>query len=278
MSGDDFENSLREGMHGAIDPIVPGANAADRVMDAVTTSASHPRSRFAGLPIGQGLGAVLMASVVVILVGGALGLSLALRGHQGNGQPLPTGPAATAGATNMPTPTPSPMPTRTPSPIGDETADCVGSMLTATFTDFDGAAGSEGGDIALENVSGAGCTMDGYTNLQGLADGQATQLGVTHTQATLINNSNGTMPIVQSFVLQAGQTAYVAVEWTDVQSTSTACPTFQTFVITPPSGQGSVTMSTHPLNPASFMLCASHGAAIWINEAPVSLTRYFYQP
>jgi Protein of unknown function (DUF4232) len=277
MSGDDFENKIREGMHGAIDPIVPGPNAANRVMDAVTESASHPRRPFAGLAIGQGLGAVLMASVVVILVGGAIGLSLALRGHPG--QPLP-GPAVTSGATNtpMPTPTPSPIVTPTPSPLGADAAACVGSMLTASFTDFDGAAGSEGGDIALKNTSGAGCTMDGYSNLQGRTGLQVTQLGVTHVQATLINNSNGTMPTVQSFILQAGQTAYVAVEWTDVQSTSTACSTFQTLVITPPSGRGSVTMSTHPLNPPSFMFCASHGAEIWINEAPVSLTRYFSQP
>ena len=276
MTGDDFEKTLRDEMHGAIDPIVPGANAANRVMEAVTSSANQPRSRFAGLHIGQGLSAALIASVVVIVVGGALGISLALRGNHGNGPPLPSGPAATAGPTStaMPTSTPSP----TPSPIGAQVSNCEGGMLSASFTDFDGAAGSEGGDIALTNTSGAGCTMDGYTNLQGIAGLQVTQLGVAHVQATLINNSNGTMPAVQSFVLQAGQTAFVAVEWTDVQSTSTACPTFQTFVITPPSGQGSVTMSTHPLNLPAFMLCASHGAAIWIDEAPVSLTRYFQQP
>jgi hypothetical protein len=274
MTGDDFENTLSEGMHGAIDPIVPGANAANRVMDAVTTSASQPRSRFAGLRIGRGLGAVLMASVVVVLVGGALGISLAVRGH--SGQPLP-GPAATEGATSTPMPTPTPSPT--PSPIAAQVSNCEGGMLSATFIDFDGAAGSEGGDIALQNTSGAGCTMDGYTNLQGLLNGQVKQLGVTHVEATLINNSNGTMPTVRSFILQGGQTAYVAVEWTDVQSTSTACATIRTLLITPPEGppKQENSAATVAMNPP-VMLCAAHGAAIWINEAPVSLTRYFSQP
>lgn len=277
MTGDDFESTLRDGMHSAIDPIVPGANAADRVMDAVTASASQPRSRFAGLHIGQGLGAVLVASVVVILVGGALSISLALRGH--SGQPLP-GPAATAGATSTQTPTPTATPTPLPTPatIALQPSNCDGGMVTATFIDFDGAAGSEGGDIALKNTSGNGCTMHGYTNLQGLLNGKVTQLGVTHVQATLINNNNGTMPTVQSFVLAGGETAYVAVEWTDVQSTPTACATFRTLLITPPYGpppQEDIA-DTVAMNPP-VMLCPSHGAAIWINEAPVSLTRYFYQ-
>lgn len=273
---DDFEHRLRDGMHGAIDPIVPGANAENRVMDAVSTSASAPRRRFAGLRIGQGLGAALMASVVVILVGGALGVSLALRANQGTGHPQPSGPAATAGATSTPVPTPSPSPT--PTPEAAHPSNCEGGMLTATFIDFDGAAGSEGGDIALKNTSGNGCTMDGYTNLQGLLHGHVTQLGVTHVQATLINNSNGTMPTVQSFVLAGGGTAYVAVEWTDVQSSSTECSAFGTLLITPPYGPPPQenAAATVVMNPP-VMLCPSHGAAIWINEAPVSLTRYFYQ-
>jgi hypothetical protein len=277
MTGDDFENTLREGMHGAIDPIVPGANAANRVMDAVSTSASKPRSRFAGLHVGQGLGAVLMASVVVILVGGALGISLALRGNHGNGQQVPPGPAATAGATSTPIPTPTPSPE--PTPVALQPSICDGGMVTASFIDFDGAAGSEGGDIALKNTSGNGCTMDGYTNLQGLLNGKVTQLGVTHVQATLINNSNGTLPTVQSFVLAGGQTAYVAVEWTDVQSSSAACATFGTLLITPPYGPPPQESIAAPvtMNPP-VMLCPSHGASIWINEAPVSQSRYFYRP
>jgi hypothetical protein len=134
-------------------------------------------------------------------------------------------------------------------------------------------------DIALKNTSANGCTMNGYTNLQGLLNGHVTQLGVTHVEAILINNNNGTMPTVESFVLHGGETAYVAVEWTDVQSSSEACTTFRTLLITPPHGsppQGNIADKVAVSPPA--MLCPSHGAAIWINEGPVSLTRYFYQP
>jgi hypothetical protein len=187
--------------------------------------------------------------------------------------PTPS-PAPSAHPTEPPASSPTPP---SPSPSNGVVA-CEGAMLRAHFIDFDGAAGAEGGDIMLENAGHAPCTMDGYTNLQGSVDGRITQLGVTRIQAVLINNNNGTLPTVRLITLEPGQAAYVAVEWTDVQSTSTSCPVYRTLLVTPPHGSTAVSMTVTPPVTPPFMLCGSHGAAIWIDEAPVSLTRYFYQP
>jgi hypothetical protein len=278
MSSDDIESTLRDGLRAAIDPMVPGPNAGGRVMDVI--AASRERSRVGGFRIGQGLGAFLVASVVVLLAGGAIGLSLALRSHPIPSGPSKTGPPGPTVPTSTPTATPTPSPSASPSPSPSYgVVACEGAILRAHFIDFDGAAGAEGGDIMLENAGHAACTMDGYTNLQGSVDGRMTQLGVTHIQAVLINNNNnGTLPTVRLITLEPGQAAYVAVEWTDVQSTSTSCPVYRTLLITPPHGSTAVTMTVTPPVTPPFMLCGSHGAAIWIDEAPVSLTRYFYQP
>lgn len=173
MSSNDIDRSLRDRLRDAIDPRVPGPEAADRVMGAVARAASTDRVRGTGKSrIGRELGTLLVASLVVLLVGGALGISLALRGRT-----LP----APAGHTNpqLALPTPSippsfsPLPSPSPSsPAG--LAACRSSDLTAHFADQNGAAGTLSGDIVLENSSKTSCTMDGYTNLQGIAHGHVT--------------------------------------------------------------------------------------------------------
>jgi hypothetical protein len=273
MSDDDIERTLRDQLHSAIDPLVPGPNATTRVMDAVTVSAAQPKGRSSRFHVGQGLATVLVASLVVLVVGGALGVSLALRG-----QTTPNG-TSTHHVAPFVTPTPAPTPTSTPvpTPTPAVVAACDGTDFTTSFLDFDGAAGSEGGDIMLKNTSAVPCTMDGYTMLEGVANGRVMQLGVVHVQATLINNNNGTMPTVKLLTLQPGEAAYVAVEWTDVQSSSAACPVFKTLLITPPQGSHGVTMTLTSNATPPFMLCALHGTPAWIDEAPVSRTRYFEQ-
>jgi hypothetical protein len=272
MSSDDVERTLRDQLHGAIDPLVPGPNATTRVMDAVAVSAAQPKGLGSRFHIGQGFATVLVASLVVVLVGGALGVSLALRAH--------TTPSGTSTHPVAPIVTPTPVPTSTPLPAPTPStvvAACDGTTLVAQFLDFDGAAGSEGGDIMLKNTGTARCTMDGYAMLQGVANGHVSHLGVAHGQAVLINNSNGTMPVVRLITLQPGQAAYVAVEWTDVQSSAAACPVFKTLLITPPQGQHAVSMTLTSRATPPFMLCAVHGTADWMDEAPVSLSRYFEQ-
>lgn len=269
MSTHDIESTLRERLRRAIDRVVPGPSSVDQVMRAVAGAASsrHHPSGFR-LRAGHGFGVVLVASLVVLLVGGALGLSLTLRNHPttGGSHGQPAGPPLP-----VPTPTPAaPSPSPSPSP---GIAPCDGDALSANFANYTGAAGTLGGDIVLHNSGAVPCTLNGYANLQGYANGQTTQLGVTHSAGgTLLNNNNGTLPTVQLVTLQPGQDAYVAVEYSDVPSSSAPCPSYTTLLITPPEGQHAVTMTPHP-----FMLCGGFGAAIWIDEAPVSLTAYFAQ-
>ena len=269
MSSDDLEQTLRDRLRGAIDPKVPGPEAADRVMNTVAGKASSGVRGGAGSRIGRGFGTLLVASLVVVLVGGALGISLALRGRNvpapsSHTNPPPVVPTATASPTVAPHPSPQ------PSPSG--LAACRSADLSARFADQNGAAGTQGGDIVLENVGTSPCTMDGYTNLQGVANGHATQLGVTHNRSGIFSN-NGPPPLPRRVTLAPGHNAYVAVVYSDVQSTPKACPSYTTLLITPPGGGGGVLMAA-PAH-ATFMLCSSRYAAIWIDEAPVSSVAYF---
>jgi hypothetical protein len=268
MSSNDIERTLRDRLRGVIDSMVPGPKAADRVMDTVAGAASADRARAGRSRINRGLGTLLVASLVVVLVGGALGLSLALRGRT-----LPTAPSTHTNPP-LPVPTPSvapPTPSPTPSPSA-ALATCRSSDLTAHFADQNGAAGTLSGDIVLQNISHTACTLDGYTNLQGVAHGHVTQLGVTHDFSGIFSN-NGIPPKPRLVTLEPGKDAYVAVAYSDVQSTATACPSFTRLLITPPRQGTALTMLVPGPNPLT--LCGSAAAAIWIDESPVSSTAFF---
>jgi hypothetical protein len=267
MSSNDIEQTLRERLRGAIDPMVPGPEATNRVMDTVAGNASDGRHGRVGSRIGRGFGTVLVASLVVLLVGGALGISLALRGRT-----VPT-PSSHTNPPVVPTATPTvaPHPSPTPSPSGGLAA-CRSADLSARFADQNGGAGTLGGDIVLQNIGSAPCTMKGYTDLQGVANGHATQLGVTHNYSGIFSN-NGPPPLPHLVTLAPGHNAYVAVVYSDVQSTSRACPSYTALLITPPNDGNTVRM-TVPAH-TTFMLCSSPAAAIWIDEAPVSSIAYF---
>jgi Protein of unknown function (DUF4232) len=267
MSSNNIDRSLHDRLRDAIDPKVPGPEVADRVMSAVARVASEDRLRSTGgSRIGRGLGTILVASLVVLLVGGALGISLALRSRT-----LPTAPSSHTNAP-LPVPTasvpphPSPMPSPSPSPLAGLTA-CRTSDLSARFADQNGAAGTLSGDIVLQNISHAACTLDGYANLQGVAHGHVTQLGVTHDFSGIFSN-NGIPPKPRLVILEPGKDAYVAVAYSDVQSTATACPSFTALLVTPPNQGSALTMAVP--GPYPLTLCSSAVAAIWIDEAPVS--------
>jgi hypothetical protein len=269
MSSNDLEQTLRDRLRGAIDPMVPGPEVADRVMDAAAGKASDRNRGGAGSRIGRGLGTVLVASLVVLVVGGALGISLALRGRTVPTPSSHTNPPVVPTATASPTVAPHPSPV--PSPSGWLVA-CRSADLSARFADQNGAAGTLSGDIVLQNIGNAPCTMDGYTNLQGVDNGHVTQLGVTHNFSGIFSN-NGKPSIPRLVTLAPRHNAYVAVVYSDVQSTPKACPSYTALLITPPNEGSTVTMTVPAHTP--FMLCSSPAAAIWIDEAPVSSIAYF---
>ncbi len=260
MSNPDIENVLRIKLRRAIDPVVPNSEAQARVMRAVAGVASgselppeqHSRTR-------QRLGSVLVAAVVVVLVGGALGIGLGLRNRATPGGPQP----GTAGHPIVSSP-PSPH-VASPSP---QVTTCDGGSLQARFTDQVGAAGTEGGDIVLHNGGTVTCTTEGYASLQGLDNAQPVHIDVTHTgQGTLLNNNNGKLPTVQLITLAPGGDAYVAIQYSVVNSGPSPCASVTALLVTPPNSSRYVTMAL----PSALTLCGA------IDEAPVSAHPYFAQ-
>ncbi|MFZ0129113.1 MAG: hypothetical protein WB808_00190 [Candidatus Dormiibacterota bacterium] len=108
-------------------------------------------------------------------------------------------------------------------------------------------------------------------NLQGVIGGRVVQLGVTHSAGgPLLNNNNGTLPMVRLLLLRPGGTAYVAFEDSDVPNGPTPCSSTQTLLITPPQGGHSVSLTGTPVS-----LCGGFRAKLWIDIAPVSGTPYY---
>ncbi|MFI5285891.1 MAG: DUF4232 domain-containing protein [Candidatus Dormibacteria bacterium] len=271
MSDEHLEDALRARLHETIDPRVPGAPAEQRILAAVTGAGRVPAGRF-GFRLGPRLGAVIAAAMAVVVVGGALGISLALRNGNVNGHPAP---AATVppGVLPSPSPTTTPFVSSPPSPSSSLAGvqPCAGDALTARLYDQDGAAGTLGGDIALRNTGKVDCTLKGYVNLQGVISGRLVQLGVTHSAGgPLLNNNNGTLPTVRMVTLHPGQSAYVAFEDSDVPNGPTPCSSTQTLLITPPQGGRAVSLTGTPVS-----LCGGFRAKLWIDIAPVSSTPYY---
>jgi hypothetical protein len=108
---DDGHRELARRIHSGIDPILPAPGVEQRALDAAR---ERMRARPAWLrPFQTTLGSALVAAAVIALVGGALGLTLALRG-----QSAPVAPALTPVVPVIPaihppsvTATPAPSPT-----------------------------------------------------------------------------------------------------------------------------------------------------------------------
>lgn len=109
MTHDDEHRELARRLHSGIDPMLPAAGVEQRVTAAVRERIGTHRPRAAWLrPFQSTLAGALVAVAVVALVGGALGLTLALRGHS-----VPIAPARTAVIPVIP---PAPPVTATPAP------------------------------------------------------------------------------------------------------------------------------------------------------------------
>jgi len=272
MKPDELDSALRARLRGGIDPLVPGRAAEERVMLRLAAEAKSGRR---GSVFGGGLRTALVGAAALLVLGGVLGGSMvALHNRSSGGGGQARGPApAQASPSPSAAPTPSPPPTAAPTPsTAAGLTPCEGATLTGQFTDESGAAGTAGADIVLHNSGSVACTMEGYTDIQGLAGGQPVQLGVTHSVGgTVLNNNNGTLPAVTLVTLQPGADAYVAIEHSDVNSGPTMCPSYTALLVTPPQGHTAV----HVAVPGSILLCGGYGASIWIDEAPVSTTAYF---
>ena len=113
MIHDDGHRDLARRVRDGLDPLLPASGVEQRLMSAVREridTINRPRPAWLR-PFQTTLGGALVAVSVVVLVGGALGLTLALRG-----KPVPRVPAVTPVVPVVPPIAPSPTPPATPSP------------------------------------------------------------------------------------------------------------------------------------------------------------------
>ena len=273
----DNEELLRARLHRAIDPIVPDRSSEARVMRTLTENANMSSSSARWFAAHRMTATVLVAAVVAVLLGGALGITLSLRNRSTHTPP--PGPAAhspSASATLAPTATASPTP-------NNGLAVCNGASLSAQWLDQVGAAGSAGADIALRNIGTASCSLEGYATMKWytctgttkcqVPSDSARPVVLTHDgNGTLLNNNGGRLPTVQSIRLNPGDTAFIAVQFSDVNSGNQPCPTINYLLITPPNAQDTVTLTLA----TPITVCGPSGTPT-MDEAPVSAHPFFTQ-
>jgi hypothetical protein len=254
MSTIDLEATLRARLRSTIDPHVPGVAAEHRALAAmVDQPRRHPRHR-----TGRGLAAVLAAAIVIVVVGGALTIGLALRNHTSTR----SGPAPAGNQPHHPVISAPP-----------EAQACSGDVLTATVFDAATAHGASGGDIALRNNGTTPCTMQGYVTMQAIAGTMTLQPSVVHSvNAKLLNNAVRSLPNVSVVTVEPGQDAYIAFETSNIRVGASACAQTDTLLITPPGATRYTALTGTPMT-----LCAAFGEPMWIDEGPVSAAPYFPQ-
>jgi hypothetical protein len=257
MSVDQLEDTIGGRLHAELDPMLPGRDAERRVLRAIGAEAHVAGSARRLDRFKPGLVAALIAAMVVIVVGGALGVTLALRHHVASGRP--------------PQPASSGAPIRiTPSPAA-ALLPCDGDALAATVVDRVSASGVTGGDIGLRNSGNVACKMDGYVGVAALIDGRAVQLNVVHTvSAKLLGNGLAPLPAAQVLIVQPGYEVFVAFEVSSTATASTVCATPAALLITPPQGQRYAA-----LNGWQATLCGDNASALSIEASPVMATPYF---
>jgi hypothetical protein len=254
MSTTELEALVRARLRSTIDPHVPGVAAEYR---ALASMVDQPR-RHAARRTGRGFAAVLAAAIVIVVVGGALTIGLALRNQASTH-------AGQAPAGNPPS---RPVISAPPAPKA-----CTGDELTARLLDTATGPGAFGGDIALRNDGTTPCTIQGYATIRAIVGATTVQPSAVHSvDATLLNNAVRSLPAVSLVTVEPGQDAYVAFETSDKPTGSTTCAMTDMLLITPPQSDRYATLTV-----PSLAFCAAHGAPMWFDEAPVSAAPYFAQ-
>jgi hypothetical protein len=257
MSVSVFEESFRTRLHVELDQNLPDANAERRVLDALTRDAGRDGVAPRRGRLRPGLGSAVVAALVILVVGGALTISLMLgRKLAIPGGLLPAASGAPAPVGQSPQATPSA---------------CTGDALSARVLDRSNGVGTSGGDIALTNIGVAACAIDGYVGVSALINGHVAQVGVTHIAAgSLIMEGRTPAAPTRTITLVPGYAAFVAFEVATMPAGARLCPDPAALLITPPQGSRYAVLNNWPLP-----LCSHDGVAQWISVAPVSATPYF---
>jgi hypothetical protein len=116
-------------------------------------------------------------------------------------------------------------------PVQLPAAACTASQLAASFVTGQGAAGTLFDTLALTNVSGLACALNGFVNVQ--------MLDAANNPLPTIDVPGGGMlggrPGPSPFVLAPGAASQFVIAWSDVPvDGETTCPVAATLQVTPP--------------------------------------------
>lgn len=116
-------------------------------------------------------------------------------------------------------------------PVQLPAAECMSSQLAASFVTAQGAAGTIFDTLALTNVSGLACTLNGFVSVQMLdaASNPMPTIGVPG--GGMLGGRPGPSP----FVLAPGASSQFVIAWSDVPvGGETSCQAAATLQVTPP--------------------------------------------
>jgi Protein of unknown function (DUF4232) len=127
-----------------------------------------------------------------------------------------------------------PPPPTTPPP-------CTGSELAVSAGQAGAGLGHEGLPILFRNISPTACSLYGYPGVAGLNSSGQQVIHATRTSSGYLGGLANAQPTPPTVDLSPGQTASALVEGTDNPvGTATSCPSYPTFLVTPPNTTNSV--------------------------------------
>jgi hypothetical protein len=258
MTEPDLEERARRQLHAAVDPLVPDTAAEARVLRALRDDAEDRGRRRWWRParLPEGLGAVVAAAAVFVVVGGGLGLAFGLRGHT--------------------TPVTTPTSTASASPASGSPSACDGTSLAASVTrTLRGGVFLNGGNgdiaiIGLRNKGSSACSLDGYANLAASYNGMMLTVAANHDSGSgFIGRPDraGASPLM----LQPGDTGYFEIQQvgSGQNQFSDVCPAPVTLLITPPHGSHAVSLT---FGSSGYCIEAAFGIAL--NVTAISSTPF----
>ena len=146
-------------------------------------------------------------------------------------------------------------PPDTPAQAAGDTTRCHSAGVGVEFHPAQGATGHSFRSVALRNTSGATCTVYGYVGMLMLDS-------AGHPLPTEVQRGGGMLgtPAPATVTLAPGATASFEVEYSDIPSGASPCPTSSRVEVTPPDATGHVVVDAQlaPCAAGRLIITALH--------------------
>jgi hypothetical protein len=125
---------------------------------------------------------------------------------------------------------------------------CMTSQLAVSFVESQGAAGTILDVLALTNVSGTACVLNGYVTVHMLDASSAPMPTVSVPGGGIFSGFPGPSPVM----LAPGAAAPFGITWSDVPTgAETTCPAADSLLITPPGQITSLSLTGVTIAPCN---------------------------